>query len=181
MTRILLITDTDMPIGALAPALQAAGMDVVGEANTARALVQRLASLSPEVVLADVESPLRDSLEAFAITRPYGPRMSSGGSLRATLATGIAVYATHDVPESVSQHAFLVARATLATTQPSQKGAPGEPPDRGLIEHAKNVLMHEQGMQENEAVSTLRRQARDQGIRLVDVARRVIAMSTPSP
>ncbi|WP_169307261.1 ANTAR domain-containing response regulator [Chitiniphilus eburneus] len=177
MTRILLITDTDMPVAALAPALQAAGMEVVGEANSTRFLVQRLASLGPDLVLIAVDSPLRDTLESFAITHPYGPRLAAS-ALRVALATGVAVYAAQDVPESVSQHAFLVARAMLAAERPTRVSA-GEPPDRGLIEHAKNVLMHEQGMPENEAVTALRRQARDQGVRLVDVARRVIAMSVP--
>jgi len=49
--------------------------------------------------------------------------------------------------------------------------------DRKLIDQAKGLLMEKRGMSENEAYAALRQQAMKQGLKLADVARRIIAMA----
>jgi response regulator NasT len=49
--------------------------------------------------------------------------------------------------------------------------------DRKLIDQAKGLLMEKRGMSESEAYAALRQQAMKQGLKLADVARRIIAMA----
>ena len=50
-----------------------------------------------------------------------------------------------------------------------------------LVERAKGVLMHHQGLAEDEAYRLLRQTAMNQGRRLVDVAQAVLAMAELLP
>ncbi|MGO1000979.1 ANTAR domain-containing response regulator [Lysobacter sp. CA196] len=187
MLRVLLVTDTDKPIGQLRNALQAAGHEVLDEVAATGALLRAVETQQPDVVIVDVDSPSRDSLEQLAMLHQHAPRpvvmFSADGDhqlIRAAVGAGVTAYVVDGLaPErlaSIIQVALarfeqqLHIRRRLDDVQQQLL-------DRKLIDRAKGVLMEKRGMSESEAYAALRQQAMRQGAKLVDVARQIIAMA----
>ncbi len=55
--------------------------------------------------------------------------------------------------------------------------AEGELAERKLIDREKRLLMERRKMSEHEAYAMLRKRAMDQGVKLVEIARQVVAMA----
>ncbi|MGN7918106.1 ANTAR domain-containing response regulator [Lysobacter antibioticus] len=187
MLRVLLVTDTDKPIGQLRNALLAAGHEVLDEVAATGALLRAVETQQPDVVIVDVDSPSRDSLEQLAMLHQHAPRpvvmFSADGDhqlIRAAVGAGVTAYVVDGLaPErlaSIIQVALarfeqqLHIRRRLDDVQQQLL-------DRKLIDRAKGLLMEKRGMSESEAYAALRQQAMRQGAKLVDVARRIIAMA----
>lgn len=187
MLRVLLVTDTDKPIGQLRNALVAAGHEVLDEVAATGALLRAVETQQPDVVIVDVDSPSRDSLEQLAMLHQHAPRpvvmFSADGDhqlIRAAVGAGVTAYVVDGLaPErlaSIVQVALarfeqqLHIRRRLDDVQQQLL-------DRKLIDRAKGLLMEKRGMSESEAYAALRQQAMRQGAKLVDVARQIIAMA----
>jgi response regulator NasT len=187
MLRVLLVTDTDKPIGQLRAALLAAGHEVLDEVAATGALLRAVETQQPDVVIVDVDSPSRDSLEQLAMLHQHAPRpvvmFSADGDhqlIRAAVGAGVTAYVVDGLaPErlaSIIQVALarfeqqLHIRRRLDDVQQQLL-------DRKLIDRAKGLLMEKRGMSESEAYAALRQQAMRQGAKLVDVARQIIAMA----
>lgn len=187
MLRVLLVTDTDKPIGQLRSALVAAGHEVLDEVAATGALLRAVETQQPDVVIVDVDSPSRDSLEQLAMLHQHAPRpvvmFSADGDhqlIRAAVGAGVTAYVVDGLaPErlaSIVQVALarfeqqLHIRRRLDDVQQQLL-------DRKLIDRAKGLLMEKRGMSESEAYAALRQQAMRQGAKLVDVARQIIAMA----
>ncbi|MGJ7902086.1 MULTISPECIES: ANTAR domain-containing response regulator [unclassified Lysobacter] len=187
MLRVLLVTDTDKPIGQLRNALLAAGHEVLDEVAATGALLRAVETQQPDVVIVDVDSPSRDSLEQLAMLHQHAPRpvvmFSADGDhqlIRAAVGAGVTAYVVDGLaPErlaSIIQVALarfeqqLHIRRRLDDVQQQLL-------DRKLIDRAKGLLMEKRGMSESEAYAALRQQAMRQGAKLVDVARQIIAMA----
>ena len=74
MLRVLLVTDTDKPIGDLRQALARLGYDMLAEVATPAALPKVVEEQRPDVVIIDTESPSRDTLEQLAVMNETAPR-----------------------------------------------------------------------------------------------------------
>jgi response regulator NasT len=187
MLRVLLVTDTDKPIGQLRNALLAAGHEVLDEVAATGALLRAVETQQPDVVIVDVDSPSRDSLEQLAMLHQHAPRpvvmFSADGDhqlIRAAVGAGVTAYVVDGLaPErlaSIIQVALarfeqqLHIRRRLDDVQQQLL-------DRKLIDRAKGLLMQKRGMSESEAYAALRQQAMRQGAKLVEVARQIIAMA----
>ncbi len=72
--RVLLVTDTDKPIGDLREALARLGYEMLAEAATPQALPEVVESERPDVIIIDTESPSRDTLEQLAVMNETAPR-----------------------------------------------------------------------------------------------------------
>src|SRR6185437_14522135 len=74
MLRILLVTDTDKPIGELREALARLGYDMLPEAAAPHTLQKVVERERPDVIIVDTESPSRDTLEHLAVMNEAAPR-----------------------------------------------------------------------------------------------------------
>ena len=74
MLRILLVTDTEKPIGELREALARLGYEMLPEAAAPHALQKVVERERPDVVIIDTESPSRDTLEHLAVMNETAPR-----------------------------------------------------------------------------------------------------------
>src|SRR6202035_4132365 len=72
--RILLVTDTDKPIGQMREALACLGYEMLAEAATPQELPKVVERERPDVVIIDTESPSRDTLEHLAVMNEQAPR-----------------------------------------------------------------------------------------------------------
>ncbi|SOD51658.1 response regulator receiver and ANTAR domain protein [Pseudoxanthomonas wuyuanensis] len=187
MLRVLLVNDTEKPIGELRAALLAAGYEVLQEVASASSLLKAVESLQPDVVIVDVESPSRDTLEQLAVMHRHAPRpvvMFSGDSddqlIRAVVGAGVTAYVVDGLAPARLAPIIQVALARFEQQSHVRRKldeVQQQLLDRKQIDRAKGLLMEKRGMSESEAYAALRQQAMKQGLKLADVARQIIAMA----
>lgn len=187
MPRILLINDTDKPIGELRSALLEAGHEVLGEVANITALLKAVETHQPDVVIVDVDSPSRDALEQLALINRHAPRpvvmFSADGDeqlIRAAVGAGVTAYIVDGLSPARLRPIIQVALARFeqqAHLRRQLDEVQQQLQDRKLIEQAKGVLMEKRGLSERDAYAALRQQAMKQNLKLADVARRVLDMA----
>lgn len=145
---------------------------------------KKLADIDPDIVLVDLESPTRDSLET--VTRASSPLErpvamfvdhSDEVMLRAAIDAGVSAYVVDGFRKerikSVLEaaiarfHAFDRLRGELEATKQALA-------ERKLLDRAKGVVMKAKGLSEEEAYKVLRKAAMDQNLKLIDIARSVV-------
>lgn len=188
MLRVLLVNDTDKPIAELREALLAIGYDVLPEtAGRSSGLLMAVQRQQPDVVILDVDSPSRDMLEQLAMLSRQAPKpvvmFASDGDdrlIRDALGAGVAAYVVDGLAPARLAPILRVAMARFeqqSHVRQKLDDLEQQLRDRKDIDRAKGVLMDKRAMNEAEAYAALRQQAMRQGLRLADVARRIIAMA----
>ncbi|MGI4861124.1 MAG: ANTAR domain-containing response regulator [Janthinobacterium lividum] len=187
MLRVLLAVDTDRSIAGMRDALQRAGYEVIAEVASARALLRAVETERPDVVIIDTESPARDTLEQLAAMNSAAPRpvvMFSGTGnaaiIRAAVSAGVSAYVVDGLSPERLAPILEVARARFdEESRLRQRLADAEQrlADRKLIERAKGIVMARRGLPEDAAFELMRNKAMQQGLKITDVARQLIAMS----
>jgi len=187
MLRILLVNDTAKPIGDLRSALIAAGYVVVAEVTGSDSLLKAVDAERPDVVIIDVESPSRDTLEQLAVMNSTAPRpvvmFSADGDqqlIRAVVGAGVTAYVVDGLAPSRIAPIIEVARARFEEQSKVRRKLEAfeqQLDDRKLIERAKALLMQKRGFSESEAYAALRTQAMKQSAKIADVARQIIKVA----
>ncbi|MBB1087749.1 ANTAR domain-containing protein [Lysobacter sp. SG-8] len=187
MLRVLLVNDTERQIGDLRAALRALGHDVLDGVATAGALLKAVETQRPDVVILDVESPSRDTLEQLAVMHRHAPRPvvmfandRDEGLIEAAVGAGVTAYIVDGLSPQRLAPILRVAQARFdqqARVQRELDQARQQLLDRKVVDRAKGLLMEKRRMSEDEAYTALRQQAMRQGVRLADVARQIIGMA----
>ncbi|MEA3092823.1 MAG: two-component system, response regulator / RNA-binding antiterminator [Caballeronia sp.] len=187
MLRVLLVTDTDKPIGDLRQALARLGYDMLAEVATPAALPKVVEEQRPDVVIIDTESPSRDTLEQLAVMNETAPRpvlMFSNDAdqklIHAAVSAGVSAYLVEGLEAARLAPILEVALARFAREEQLRKRlaeAENELADRKLIDRAKRLLMDRRKMSEPEAYAMLRKRAMDEGMKLAEVARQLVSMA----
>lgn len=187
MLRVLLVNDTEKPIGELRAALQAAGYEVLQEVAAADALLKAVESQQPDAVIIDVDSPSRDTLEQLAVMHRHAPRpvvmFSADGDdrlIRDVVAAGVTAYVVDGLTPARMAPILQVALARFeqqAHVRRQLSDVQQQLADRKLIDRAKGLLVEKRGMSEADAYASMRQLAMRQGLKLVDIARQIIAMA----
>lgn len=185
--RVLLVNDTEKPIGELRAALQAAGYEVLEEVAAADALLKAVESQQPDAVIIDVDSPSRDTLEQLAVMHRHAPRpvvmFSADGDdrlIRDVVAAGVTAYVVDGLTPARMAPILQVALARFeqqAHVRRQLSEVQQQLADRKLIDRAKGLLVEKRGMSEAEAYASMRQLAMRQNQKLVDIARQIIAMA----
>ena len=187
MLRVLLVNDTEKPIGELRQALLSLGYRVLDEVAAAGALLKAVESQQPDVVIIDVDSPSRDTLEQLGVMNRQAPRpvvmFSADGDdqlIRSVVGAGVTAYVVDGLAPARLAPIIQVALARFeqqAHLRRKLDDAQQQLVDRKLIDRAKGMLMEKRGMSEAQAYAALRQQAMKQGLKLVDIARQVIPIA----
>ncbi|GAB4401317.1 MAG: ANTAR domain-containing protein [Rhodoferax sp.] len=166
-----------------------AGLNLVASLPADVFLGQRLAQLQPDLVIVDAESDARDALEHVVLATRDAPRpivMFTNDSEPAdeAVAAGVSAYVVAGLAPERIRPILRVALArfereqallkTLAEVQNERDALSTELRERKLIDRAKGLLMQRHGVGEDEAYRRLRKTAMDKGLRLADVAQRLI-------
>ncbi|MEM5388457.1 ANTAR domain-containing protein [Paraburkholderia phymatum] len=185
MLRVLLVTDTDKPIGELRDALARLGYDMLAATASPQALHKTVESERPDVIIIDTESPSRDTLEQLAVMNATAPRpvlMFSNDAnqqlIRDAVSAGVTAYLVEGLATERLAPILEVALARFAQESQLRERlaqAENELAERKLIDRAKRLLMDSQKMTENAAYATMRKRAMNQGVKLVEVARQIVA------
>ena len=147
-------------------------------------LTERLAQLRPDLVIVDAESEARDALEHVVMATREAPRPivlftndSDTSHMRDAVAAGVTAYIVAGLESARIRPILDVALARFEHEQALRAeldSARTELKQRKTIERAKGLLMQRQGLSEPEAYARLRKTAMDKGLRLHEVAQRML-------
>ena len=168
-------------------ALQDNGYDVVARIGTKEDLLDRVRTIQPDMIIIDMQSPDRDTLESMHRINREQPKpivMFAEKSDKVTIAeavrAGVSAYVVDGLNANRIQPIMEVAIARFQEFQ-SLKGelakSKSDLADRKLIDKAKGIIMAQRKCTEDEAYKALRKLAMDRNEKLVDVAKSVIEVA----
>jgi response regulator NasT len=182
--RVMLVDDDVARRTLVAQALAAAGLSIVAELATADGLLGAVTSCTPDVVIIDLESPDRDTLEHMRCLSRDNPHpvvmfASDAGSdtIRQALEAGVSAYVVDGLSPGRVRAVVEVAIARFrqyATLQGELAAARTSLAQRKVIDRAKGILMTRSGRSENDAYHALRKLAMDQNKTIAEIAQGVI-------
>jgi len=182
--RILLVDEQPSRAALMSEGLSNAGYAVIATLSSPFDLPDAIRALKPDVIIVDIDSPTRDTLEHVVISTRDDPRpiimfANEGGrdQIREAMRAGVAAYVVDGAnPQRVGSiieiavarfEEFQVLREELATANRALH-------ERKLIERAKGLLMRARGLTEDDAFAFLRTIAMNRQSRLAEVAQMVI-------
>jgi response regulator NasT len=149
-------------------------------------LSDRLAQLQPDLIIVDAESEARDALEHVVVAtrdarRPIVMFTNDEDTthVKDAVAAGVCAYIVAGLAPQRIRPILDVAMARFAHEQALRAelaDARTELQDRKTIDRAKGLLMQRQGLSEQAAYEKLRKTAMDKGLKLGEVARRMLEM-----
>ncbi len=147
-------------------------------------LNERIAQLQPDMVVVDAESDARDTLEHVVMAtreerRPIVMFTDDQDTthVKDAVAAGVVAYIVAGLAPERVQPILKVALARFEHEQALRTElaqARTELNDRRVIDRAKGILMQRQNLSEPEAYARLRKTAMDKGLKLSDVAQRIL-------
>lgn len=165
-------------------ALLEAGYNVVATLPGDAFLPERIGQIQPDLIVVDAESQGRDILEHVVMATRDERRpivMFSGDEdtayLRKAVAAGVSAYVAAGTPAERIKPVLDVAMARFEMEESLRRelaSARSELADRKVLDRAKGLLMSRQGLTEPQAHARLRKAAMDKGLKLVEVAQRLI-------
>lgn len=182
--RIVIVDDSGLRASVLEEGLRDAGYDDLHVVPPRGAFVAQIERMAPDVVLMDLGSPSRDTLEEMllvsrALAKPIAMFVdqSDEAMIGAAIDAGISAYVVDGLrKERVKPVLELAVRRfnAFARMQAELDEARTALADRKTIDKAKTILMSKRGMSEPDAYALLRSTAMNQGRRIVEVAEALI-------
>lgn len=185
--RIVIVDDSGLRATVLEEGLREAGYDDIHVVPPQSGFVARIERMAPDVVLMDLGSPSRDTLEEMlavsrALARPIAMFVdqSDEAMIGAAIDAGISAYVVDGLrKERVKPVLDLAIRRfnAFARMQSELNEAKTALAERKTIDRAKAILMNTRKLSEAEAYSLLRSAAMNQNRRIVEVAEALITAS----
>jgi len=182
--RIVIIDDSGLRATVLEDGLRDAGYDDIHVVPPHGAFVAKLERMAPDVVLMDLGSPSRDTLEEMlavsrALARPIAMFVdrSDDQMIGAAIDAGVSAYVVDGLrKERVKPILDLAIRRfnAFARMQTELDEARSALADRKTIDRAKTLLMKSRNLPEPEAYALLRSTAMNQGRKIIEVAEALI-------
>lgn len=185
--RIVIVDDSGQRAAVLEAGLREAGYEDIHLIPPFGAFVARIERLAPDVVLMDLGSPSRDTLEEMlvvskALAKPIAMFVdeSDDTMIGAAIDAGVSAYVVDGLrKERVKPIMDLAIRrfGAFARIQSELEEARTALSERKTIERAKALLMNSRGLSEPDAYALLRKTAMNQGKKIADVAEALITAS----
>ena len=183
-TRILLIDDSAERVVFLNRILNECGYEYVTSCAPTDIILDHVSKFNPEVILIDVFSPSRGTLEQLTTIRDANPRpvvlLSQDDNMQtieAAFKCGVTAYVSRDVTRAQAKPIIDTAMITFASFQ-SLKNELDEVREelqqKKIVEKAKGILMSDYDLSEEDAYQRLRKFAMDRKRSMSDVANQII-------
>jgi len=164
--------------------LREAGDNEIYVISEVSSLARRIAERAPDVVIVDLSSPTRDTIEELSLAtapldRPVAMFVdeSTDSLTKAAIEAGVSAYVVDDLRPERLRPVMLAAitrfnmfrrmRDELAETKRALE-------ERKIIDRAKGALMKARGIDEEEAYAVLRKSAMDRGKKISEVAEAIV-------
>ena len=164
--------------------LLATGHDIVAVLPVDTFLTERIAQLQPEMIIVDAQSGARDALEHVVMStrderRPIVLFTDDADTSHVgdAIAAGVTAYVVAGLAHERIKPVLEVALARFRHEEGLRRqlaDARTQLSERKLIDRAKGLLMSRQHISEEEAYARLRKTAMDRGLRVAEVAQRLI-------
>ena len=182
--NVLLVDDEVVRAAMVEEALVADGHRVVCRLTSPASLNEMVARHQPDVVIIDMESPDRDTLDSMALLNRENPRpvvffadQHDPDILQAALKVGVSAYVVDGLIPGRVKAIIEVAIARFDAFQSMRRELEktrNQLTERKRIERAKGLLMKHQDCDEEQAYRMLRKLAMDRSQRIAEVADSVI-------
>ena len=182
--RIAIVDESGLRATILEEGLREAGFDDIHVVAPTGAFVARIERLAPDVVLMDLGTPSRDTLEEMllvskALARPIAMFVdeSDEAMIGAAIDAGVSAYVVDGLrKERVKPILELAVRrfSAFSGLRAELEEARTALADRKKIERAKIILMESRKMTEADAYAAIRSTAMNQGRRIADVADAIV-------
>jgi two-component system, response regulator / RNA-binding antiterminator len=160
------------------------GYNIVAVLPADAFLSERLAQLQPDMIIVDAESDARDALEHVVMATRQARRPivlftndNDTSHVKDAVAAGVSAYIVAGLSPERIRPILDVAMARFEHEQGLRSelaSAKTELQDRKVIDRAKGLLMQRQNLDEASAYARLRKAAMDKGLRLGEVAQRML-------
>lgn len=160
------------------------GYNIVAVLPADAFLPDRIAQIQPDMIIVDAESQARDTLEHVVMStrderRPIVMFTDDADTTHvgAAIAAGVSAYVVAGLAPERIKPVLDVAFARFQheeTLRRELASARTQLTERKVIDRAKGLLMSRQKLSEDEAYALLRRTAMDRGLRVAEVAQRLI-------
>jgi len=182
--RVLVVDESAERADGLRSALQGAGYEVSASLTSPLALLKTIETLQPDVIVIDTDSPSRDVLEHLVFVSRHTPRPvvmfandDAPETIRAATRAGVSAYVV-DGLDRLRIRAIVDAAVARFEDYQALRAQLAEATlklsERRLVERAKGLLMKSRGLDEEAAYAALRKMAMDRGLKLAEVAQKVI-------
>jgi len=161
-----------------------AGYNIVAVLPVDAFLPDRLAQLQPDMIIVDAESQARDTLEHVVMaTRDARQPIvmftddSDTSHVRAAIAAGVTAYVVAGLAPERVKPVLEVALARFEHEEALRRElaeARGQLADRKLVDRAKGLLMQRHQIGEPEAYARIRKAAMDKGLKMAEIAQRIV-------
>jgi two-component system, response regulator / RNA-binding antiterminator len=169
---------------ALAQGLAQAGYELVALLPAGADLEARIAELRPDLLIVEAESGVRDLLEHIVFVTRDTPRPivlftddDDVETARMAVAAGVTAYIVDGLRPGRVRPVIEVALARFAREQGLRAqldDARRQLVERKTVERAKGLLMKRLRVDEDEAFARLRRLAMEKGLKLAEIAQRLL-------
>lgn len=150
-------------------------------------LPDRLAQIAPDMIVVDADSDARDTLEHVVMATRDARRPivlftedNDTSHVKQAIAAGVTAYVVAGLAPDRVKPVLEVALARFQHEESMRQelaAVRNELSGRKLIDRAKGILMRSQGILEDEAYARLRKTAMDKGMKVAEVAQRVIDLA----
>lgn len=184
--RVLLVDENRGRSALLEQALNDAGYQVIARVITSDNLAHQVRLHQPDVIIVDLESPDRDTLEHMHSISRDQPRPivmfaedQERESIHKAIKAGVSAYIVDGLSPGRVKPLMEVAIARFREYQALRDELTKTKitlEERKIIDRAKGLLMKRQGIDEEAAYQALRKIAMDRSQKLGEVARNVISV-----
>ena len=161
-----------------------AGYNIVAVLPVDTFLPDRLAQLQPGMIIVDAESQSRDTLEHVVMATRDARRPivlftddSDTTHVRAAIAAGVTAYVVAGLAPERVKPVLDVALARFEHEEMMHRElaeARTQLADRKVVDRAKGLLMQRHQIGEPEAHARIRKAAMDKGLKMADIAQRIV-------
>jgi response regulator NasT len=183
--RVMLVDEFAERAEVLERALTAAGHQIVARRTDGGDLRDEVARVAPDMIIINLDSPDRDILEDMYAIHREQPRPivvftnnNDPNLIRTAVRAGVSAYVVGGLEAARVQPVLDVAIARFEQFQSLQReldDARTALAERKIIERAKGILMKQPHMDEEAAYTAMRKMAMDRNLKLVELARSLIA------
>lgn len=184
--RILLFDESPLRAATLVEALADCGYQNVHWQEHVQSVFDSVRAFDPDVILIDVESPRRDTLEQLTLIREQHPRPvvmfaqdQNVQSIQSAIDSGVSAYMTNEIGVEHVRPAIEIAMATFRKFERLNAELAQLRTDlsnRKTIDQAKFALMKDKNLSEEDAYHFMRKFAMNRKKRVADVAQDILQL-----
>lgn len=177
----MVVDEADDRSQSLRDILNTVDCEVIACVSIEKDLLQQIEKYKPDVVIIDIERPDRDMLENLRSVQSSIPRPmvmfsqdDDGFTIRRAVQAGVSAYVVDGIQATRVRPILDAAIATFDQYQILQKQLDItrlQLDKQKIMERAKNILMQQRGINENQAYQLMRKTAMDQKRKIEEIAR----------